>query len=115
MKLCRFGPLGAEKPGLVDAQGKIRDLSAHVKDIDGNVLSDAALATLKAIDPATLPEAPAGVRLGAPVGNVRNFMAIGLNYADHAAETGAEIPKEPIIFYKLTNCLCGPNDDVMIP
>jgi 2-keto-4-pentenoate hydratase/2-oxohepta-3-ene-1,7-dioic acid hydratase in catechol pathway len=115
MKLCRFGPQGAEKPGLVDAQGKIRDLSAHVKDIDGNVLSDAALATLKAIDPATLPEAPAGVRLGAPVGNVRNFMAIGLNYADHAAETGAEIPKEPIIFYKLTNCICGPNDDVMIP
>ena len=115
MKLCRFGPAGAEKPGLVDAQGKIRDLSAHVKDIDGNVLSDAAIATLKAIDPATLPEAPAGVRLGAPVGNVRNFMAIGLNYADHAAEAGQPVPTEPIIFYKLTNCISGPNDDVMIP
>ncbi|MEZ5817579.1 MAG: fumarylacetoacetate hydrolase family protein [Hyphomicrobiaceae bacterium] len=115
MKLCRFGPAGAEKPGLVDAQGKIRDLSAHVKDIDGNVLSDAALATLKAIDPATLPEAPAGSRIGPPVGNVKNFMAIGLNYADHAKEAGQEIPKEPIIFYKLTNCICGPNDDVMIP
>ena len=115
MKLCRFGPAGAEKPGLVDAQGKIRDLSAHVKDIDGNVLSDAAIATLKAIDPASLPEAPAGVRLGAPVGNIRNFMAIGLNYADHAAEAGQPIPTEPIIFYKLTNCICGPNDDVMIP
>jgi 2-keto-4-pentenoate hydratase/2-oxohepta-3-ene-1,7-dioic acid hydratase in catechol pathway len=115
MKLCRFGPQGAEKPGLVDAQGKIRDLSSHLKDIDGNVLSDAALATLKAIDPATLPEAPAGVRLGPPVGNVRNFMAIGLNYADHAKEAGQPIPSEPIIFYKLTNCICGPNDDVMIP
>jgi 2,4-didehydro-3-deoxy-L-rhamnonate hydrolase len=115
MKLCRFGPAGAEKPGLVDAQGKIRDLSAHVKDIDGNVLSDAALATLKAIDPATLPEAPAGSRIGPPVGNVRNFMAIGLNYADHAAEAGQPVPTEPIIFYKLTNCICGPNDDVMIP
>ena len=115
MKLCRFGPTGAEKPGLVDAQGKIRDLSAHVKDIDGNVLSDAAIATLKSIDPATLPEAPAGVRIGAPVGNVKNFMAIGLNYADHAAEAGQPVPTEPIIFYKLTNCICGPNDDVMIP
>ncbi len=115
MKLCRFGPAGAEKPGLVDLQGKIRDLSAHVKDIDGNVLSDAALATLKAIDPATLPEAPAGARIGPPVGNVRNFMAIGLNYADHAAEAGQPVPTEPIIFYKLTNCICGPNDNVMIP
>ena len=115
MKLCRFGPAGAEKPGLVDAQGKIRDLSAHVKDIDGNVLSDAALATLKAIDPATLPEAPAGARIGPPVGNVRNFVAIGLNYADHAKEAGQPIPSEPIIFYKLSNCICGPNDDVMIP
>jgi len=115
MKLCRFGPAGAEKPGLVDASGKIRDLSAHVKDIDGNVLSDAAIATLKGIDPASLPEAPAGSRIGPPVGNVKNFMAIGLNYADHAKEAGQEIPTEPIIFYKLTNCICGPNDDVMIP
>ncbi|MFV0296539.1 MAG: fumarylacetoacetate hydrolase family protein [Hyphomicrobiaceae bacterium] len=115
MKLCRFGPAGAEKPGLVDNSGKIRDLSAHVSDIDGHVLSDAALATLKAIDPATLPEAPAGSRIGPPVANVRNFMAIGLNYADHAKEAGQDIPKEPIIFYKLTNCICGPNDNVMIP
>jgi 2-keto-4-pentenoate hydratase/2-oxohepta-3-ene-1,7-dioic acid hydratase in catechol pathway len=115
MKLCRFGPAGAEKPGLVDASGKIRDLSAHVKDINGDVLSDAALATLKAIDPASLPEAPAGSRLGPPVGSVRNFVAIGLNYTDHAKEVGAAIPAEPIIFYKLANCMCGPNDDVMIP
>jgi 2-keto-4-pentenoate hydratase/2-oxohepta-3-ene-1,7-dioic acid hydratase in catechol pathway len=115
MKLVRFGALGAEKPGLVDAQGTIRDLSGHVTDIDGNVLSPPALAYLKSIDPATLPAAPQGVRLGCPVGNVRNFIAIGLNYSDHAKEVGAEIPKEPIIFYKLANCLCGPNDDVMIP
>lgn len=115
MKLCRFGAAGAEKPGLVDAHGKIRDLSAHVRDIDGNVLSDAALATLKAIDPASLPEVPAGQRIGPPVGNVKNFMAIGLNYADHAKEAGQDIPSEPIIFYKLANSICGPNDDVMIP
>ncbi len=115
MKLVRFGPAGAEKPGLVDAAGAIRDLSSHVTDIDGNVLSPASLAYLRSIDPSTLPETPKGVRLGCPVGNVRNFVAIGLNYSDHAKEVGAEIPKEPIIFYKLTNSLCGPNDDVMIP
>ena len=115
MKLVRFGPAGAEKPGLVDATGAIRDLSGHVKDINGDVLSPASLANLKSIDPASLPEAPKGVRLGCPVGSVRNFMAIGLNYADHAKEAGQPIPTEPIIFYKLANCLCGPNDDVMIP
>ena len=115
MKLVRFGAPGAEKPGLVGRDGTIRDLSGHVKDIDGSVLSDAGLAKLRAIDPASLPAAPAGVRLGAPVGNVRNFVAIGLNYADHAKEAGQPIPTEPIIFYKLTNCICGPNDDVMIP
>ena len=115
MKLVRFGPAGAEKPGLVDATGAIRDLSGHVRDINGDVLSPASLAHLKSIDPKSLPEAPKGVRLGCPVGNVRNFMAIGLNYADHAKEAGQPIPTEPIIFYKLANCLCGPNDDVMIP
>lgn len=115
MKLVRFGAPGAEKPGLVDASGAVRDLSGHVSDIDGNVLSPAALAHLRSIDPASLPLAPAGVRLGSPVGNVRNFIAIGLNYSDHAKEVGAEIPKEPIIFYKLANSICGPNDDVMIP
>ena len=115
MKLVRFGAAGAEKPGLVDASGKIRDLSAHVRDITGDVLAPAALAHLKSIDPASLPEAPAGVRLGCPVGQVRNFIAIGLNYADHAAEAGQPVPTEPIIFYKLANSLSGPNDDVMIP
>jgi 2-keto-4-pentenoate hydratase/2-oxohepta-3-ene-1,7-dioic acid hydratase in catechol pathway len=115
MKLVRFGAPGAEKPGLVDANGTIRDLSGHVADINGDVLSPASLAHLRSIDPATLPEAPKGVRLGAPVGNVRNFVAIGLNYADHAKEAGQPIPAEPIIFYKLSNCIVGPNDDVMIP
>ncbi|MEZ5849980.1 MAG: fumarylacetoacetate hydrolase family protein [Hyphomicrobiaceae bacterium] len=115
MKLVRFGAPGAEKPGVVDADGIIRDLSGHVADINGDVLSPASLAHLRAIDPKTLPQAPKGVRLGAPVGNVRNFVAIGLNYADHAKEAGQPIPAEPIIFYKLSNCIVGPNDDVMIP
>ena len=115
MKLVRFGKPGAEKPGLVDQTGTIRDLSAHVKDINGDTLAAASLAKLKALDPKSLPEAPKGVRLGAPVGNVKNFMAIGLNYADHAKEAGQAIPTEPIIFYKLTNCMVGPNDDVMMP
>jgi 2,4-diketo-3-deoxy-L-fuconate hydrolase len=115
MKLVRFGAPGAEKPGLVAADGTIRDLSAQVTDITGDTLSTASLDKLRKLDPKTLPEAPNGVRLGAPVGNVRNFMAIGLNYADHAKEAGQAIPTEPIVFYKLTNCICGPNDNVMIP
>ena len=115
MKLVRFGALGAEKPGLVDSTGTIRDLSAHVKDITGDTLSQASLDKLRKLDPKTLPEAPKGVRIGAPVGNVKNFMAIGLNYADHAKEAGQPIPSEPIIFYKLTNCISGPNDEVIIP
>jgi 2,4-diketo-3-deoxy-L-fuconate hydrolase len=115
MKLVRFGNAGAEKPGLVDAQGTIRDLSGHVADIDGRMLDAATLAKLAALDPASLPAAPAGVRLGAPVGNVRNFIAIGLNYADHAAEAGLRIPREPVIFNKIGNCIVGPNDDVMMP
>lgn len=115
MKLVRFGAVGAEKPGLVDASGAIRDLSGHVKDITPDTLAPASLAKLKAIDPKSLPEAPKGARIGAPVGGVRNFIAVGLNYADHAAETGAAIPAEPILFNKLANCIVGPNDDVMIP
>jgi 2-keto-4-pentenoate hydratase/2-oxohepta-3-ene-1,7-dioic acid hydratase in catechol pathway len=115
MKLVRFGAPGAEKPGLCDTDGTIRDLSGHVKDITGDTLSPSSLAALKKIDPKSLPAAPKGVRLGAPVGSVKNFIAIGLNYSDHAKETGAEIPKEPIIFAKLPNCIVGPNDDVMIP
>lgn len=115
MKLVRFGNAGAEKPGLVDAQGTIRDLSAYIPDIDGRTLDAGTLAKLAALDAATLPAAPAGARLGAPVGNVRNFIAIGLNYADHAAEAGLRIPREPVIFNKIGNCIVGPNDDVMMP
>jgi 2-keto-4-pentenoate hydratase/2-oxohepta-3-ene-1,7-dioic acid hydratase in catechol pathway len=115
MKLVRFGAPGAEKPGLVDGSGSIRDLSAHVRDVTGETLSPASLAKLKAIDPKSLPEAPKGVRLGPPVGHSRNFIAVGLNYVDHAKETGAPIPAEPILFNKLANCIVGPNDDVMIP
>jgi 2,4-diketo-3-deoxy-L-fuconate hydrolase len=115
MKLVRFGAPGAEKPGLIDAQGGVRDLSAHVKDITGDTLSPASLDKLRKIDPKSLPSAPKGVRLGPPVGGVRNFLAIGLNYADHAKEAGMPIPPEPIIFAKMPNCMVGPNDDVMIP
>ena len=115
MKLVRFGAPGAEKPGLVDAQGAVRDLSAHVKDITGDVLGPASLDKLRAIDPNSLPLAPKGVRLGPPVGSVRNFIAVGLNYVDHAKETNSPIPAEPILFNKLTNCMVGPNDDVMVP
>lgn len=115
MKLVRFGASGAEKPGLVDAAGKIRDLSAHVKDIDGAALSPANLAKLRAIDPATLPEAPAGVRIGACVARPSSFIAVGLNYADHAKESNLPIPAEPILFNKLANCIVGPNDNVIQP
>ncbi|MEQ1614879.1 MAG: fumarylacetoacetate hydrolase family protein, partial [Hyphomicrobiaceae bacterium] len=115
MKLVRFGSAGQEKPGLVDADGNIRDLSQHVPEITGETLAPARIAHLKTIDPKTLPIVPKGVRLGAPVTNVRNFIAVGLNYADHAKETGSPIPKEPILFNKLANCIIGPNDDVMIP
>ena len=115
MKLVRFGAPGAEKPGLIDAQGGVRDLSAHVKDITGDTLSPASLDKLSKIDAKSLPSAPKGVRLGAPVGGVRNFLAIGLNYADHAKEAGMPIPAEPIIFAKMPNCIVGPNDDVMLP
>jgi len=115
MKLVRFGAQGAEKPGLVDAQGVVRDLSQHVADITGEALSPATLDKLRKIDAKSLPAAPAGERLGAPVGGVRNFIAVGLNYVDHAKETGAAIPKEPILFNKLANSIVGPNDDVMVP
>ena len=117
MKLCRFGPAGQEKPGLVDNTGTIRDLSGHIADISGDTLSSDTLDKLRKLDPASLPAAPKGVRIGACVNPVktRNFVAVGLNYADHAAEAGMPIPAEPILFNKLTNCLIGPNDDVMMP
>jgi 2,4-didehydro-3-deoxy-L-rhamnonate hydrolase len=115
MKLVRFGAAGAEKPGLVDSTGTLRDLSGHIADITGDTLSPANLAKLKALDPNSLPSVPAGVRFGAPVNKVNNFIAVGLNYADHAKETGSPIPAEPILFNKLANTIVGPTDNVMIP
>jgi 2,4-didehydro-3-deoxy-L-rhamnonate hydrolase len=115
MKLVRFGEAGREKPGGVDSSGQIRDLSGIIPDITGETLASDALARLKQADLNALPVVPAGQRLGPCVGNVRNFIAIGLNYADHAAETGAPIPAEPIIFNKAPSCIVGPNDDVIIP
>ncbi|HEV2604051.1 MAG TPA: fumarylacetoacetate hydrolase family protein [Microvirga sp.] len=115
MKLVRYGQPGQEKPGLVDSSGQIRDLSGVIPDINGAAFAAGALQKLKGVDPSSLPAAPAGARLGACVGNVRNFIAIGLNYADHAAETGAPIPAEPIVFNKAPSCIVGPNDDVVLP
>ncbi len=115
MKLVRYGAPGAEKPGLVDASGNLRDLSAHIEDITGETLAPTNLAKLRKIDPASLPAIPAGTRLGPPVARVWNFIAIGLNFVDHAKETGAQIPPEPILFNKAGNCIIGPDDDVMVP
>jgi 2-keto-4-pentenoate hydratase/2-oxohepta-3-ene-1,7-dioic acid hydratase in catechol pathway len=115
MKLLRYGPAGHEKPGLLDASGTIRDLSGVIPDLAGDALSAAGLAKLAALDTGSLPAVTGQPRLGAPVAGMKNFVCIGLNYADHAAETGAAIPKEPIVFLKSLGALCGPNDDVMIP
>jgi 2,4-didehydro-3-deoxy-L-rhamnonate hydrolase len=115
MKLVRFGPAGQEKPGLVDRDGRIRDLSGHVPDISGQTLGAKALAKLRGIEPNTLPLAPAGARIGPCVTGVGNFIAVGLNYVDHAAETGSPIPAEPILFNKAPSCIVGPNDDVVMP
>lgn len=113
MRLVRYGAHGAEKPGLLDAQGGIRDLSGLVPDIAGPVLSPASLERLRAVDPQSLPLVPAGVRLGACVGDVRNVVCIGLNYSDHAAETNTPTPSQPIVFNKHTSSLSGPFDDVL--
>jgi len=115
MKLLRHGPSGHEKPGLLDADGRIRDLSGVIDDLDGSQLAPAALAKLRAIDPASLPLVDAGTRLGTPVARVGKFLAVGLNYSDHAAEAGMPIPAEPILFTKAISCLCGPDDDVIQP
>lgn len=115
MKLVRFGAPGAERPGILDKDGAVRDLSGVVPDLAGEHLSPAALARLRGLDLASLPKAPDGVRLGPPVAGTHNFIAIGLNYADHAKETGQEIPAEPILFNKASTAICGPNDDVMYP
>ncbi|WP_417712688.1 ureidoglycolate lyase [Pseudophaeobacter arcticus] len=115
MKLLRFGPLGSEKPGLLDAEGRIRDLSGVVEDIAGEVLGDSQLQALRAIDPASLPLVEETPRIGACVGQVGKFICIGLNYADHAAEAGMQLPEEPVVFFKATSAICGPNDDAEIP
>ncbi len=115
MKLLRFGPTGKEKPGLLDAEGVIRDLSDVVDDIAGATLTPKGLAKIARANHAKLPKVSPRTRIGPCVGKVGNFIAIGLNYADHAAETGAPIPAEPIIFNKAPSCIVGPNDDVVIP
>ncbi|ESQ88333.1 2-hydroxyhepta-2,4-diene-1,7-dioate isomerase [Asticcacaulis sp. AC460] len=115
MKLLRFGPTGSEKPGLLDGDGQIRDLSGHVDDIAGGVLSPDGLAKIAAIDPSSLPLAPEGSRYGPCVGRVGKFICIGLNYADHAAESNLPVPDEPVIFMKATSAIVGPNDEVLKP
>lgn len=114
MRLVRFGERGAERPGLVDDNGLVRDLSAHVADIAGDTLSDVGIARLRALDIALLPVVDKP-RFGACVSGMGKFICIGLNYADHARETGAQIPPEPIIFFKATSTLMGPNDTIEIP
>jgi len=115
MKLLRWGETGAERPGMLDADGAARDLTGLVPDIGGAVLSDAGLAMLRGIDPAGLPPVPPGARLGPCVGGTGKFICIGLNYADHAAESGMAVPPEPIIFMKATSAICGPDDPIVIP
>ncbi len=115
MKLVRYGNEGREKPGLIDADGQLRDLSSHVADINGPALSKDSLKMLYDIDPASLPAVSGAPRLGACVGDIGKFMCIGLNYSDHAAETGADIPEHPILFMKATSAVVGANDTVMLP
>jgi 2-keto-4-pentenoate hydratase/2-oxohepta-3-ene-1,7-dioic acid hydratase in catechol pathway len=115
LKLVRFGAAGRERPGLVNADGSIADLSGVIPDLAGAALSPESLRMIAALDAAKLPRAPKDARLGACVGGVGKFIAIGLNYADHAAETGAKIPSEPIVFMKATSCIVGPNDTVLKP
>jgi 2-keto-4-pentenoate hydratase/2-oxohepta-3-ene-1,7-dioic acid hydratase in catechol pathway len=115
MKLVRYGAPGREKPGIIDADGKIRDLSRVVKDIDGAMLAAGGLAKIKKTNLKRLKTVGGKPRLGACVGSVRNFIAIGLNYSDHAAEGGNPIPKEPVVFNKAPSCICGPNDNTIMP
>jgi 2-keto-4-pentenoate hydratase/2-oxohepta-3-ene-1,7-dioic acid hydratase in catechol pathway len=115
MKLVRYGAPSREKPGIIDGKGRIRDLSGVVDDIAGEALGPRGLAKIRKTNLEKLPLVRSGVRLGPCVGNVGNYIAIGLNYADHAAEAGQPIPKEPIVFNKAPNCIIGPNDDIMLP
>ena len=115
MKLLRHGERGAERPGILHGDGTIRDLSGQVPDIAGAALSDAGLERIRSLDAGGLPVVPQGTRLGPCVGGTGKFICIGLNYSDHAAETGAKVPPEPIIFMKATSAICGPNDPILIP
>ncbi len=115
MKLLRHGPSGQERPGILDAEGKIRDLSGKIDDIDGDKLSPAKLKELAAIDPGTLPVVEGNPRLGAPVARIGKFIAVGLNFSDHAAESGLPVPQEPVVFTKAISSITGPNDNVTIP
>ncbi len=115
MKLVRYGDIGAEKPGMFDASGTLRDLSAHVDDIAGDVLSDAGLERLRQLDPASLPAVDGTPRMGACVGGIGKFMCIGLNYADHAEETGNPFPDHPVLFMKANSAIIGPDDTVSMP
>ncbi len=115
MKLLRVGPPGYEKPAVLDSSGDMRDVSSLVDDWDGLALSDAVIAQLRKMDLGTLPALPRGSRIGPCVASVGKFICIGLNYADHAAETGAEVPAEPVVFFKATSAICGPNDQLEIP
>lgn len=115
MKLLRWGEAGAERPGLIDENGVMRDLSGHIDDVTGAVLGPESLSKIGAINPTSLPEIPAETRIGPCVGNIGKFLCIGLNYSDHAAETGAELPEHPILFQKATSAVIGPNDQVSLP
>ncbi len=115
MKLLRYGPIGAEKPGCLDLHGHIRDLSQHIPDITGDAIMPAGLDYLRNLEMTSLPKVPGTPRLGAPIHRVGKFLCIGLNYSDHAAEVGAKIPVEPVLFSKVTSSICGPRDDLIIP
>jgi 2,4-didehydro-3-deoxy-L-rhamnonate hydrolase len=115
MKLARYGPAGQERPALVDRDGQLRDLSGHIGDLRGDTIAPDSLAALAALDPASLPLVGGEPRIGPCVGSVGKFLCIGLNYSDHAAETGAVVPPEPVLFMKATSAIVGPNDDVRIP
>ena len=115
MKLLRYGPAGAEKPGMLDSDGSIRDLSGVVGDISGDMVTPEGLDNLRAVSPASLPKVDGNPRIGPCVSDIGKFMCIGLNYSDHAAETGGEVPSEPILFMKANSAISGPNDDVIIP
>lgn len=115
MRLLRYGPVGAEKPGMLDPEGKLRDLSGHVSDLSSDTLGGPLLERLRSIDPATLPLVDGDPRIGPCVGRVGKFICVGLNYSDHAAESGMAVPDEPILFMKATTAVSGPDDDVLLP